>query len=312
MIVTVTLNPCLHKMIVFRSQARREKVVKPVLSWYQAGGKGINVARAASRFGARVVSVTTRGGLTGDLFEQLLAQESFASRLVRVAAPTRMSTSLFEEDSRAFTEYLEAGGQVGAPEAEALFDETLRAVGSAKYVALSGSSPDANLDDFFLRLIERLGTRAYVAVDTYGAPARRLLEVAPALFKANHDELHSTFELDETQGAVDRFARERLDVGCQYVLISGGEAGATLYGREGVIDLESPQVQELNPVGSGDAMLGALLCGLDRGAAMIEACRLGTAAGAANAARVGVCDFEPVEVEKLLPRVRCRERAWKV
>jgi fructose-1-phosphate kinase PfkB-like protein len=95
------------------------------------------------------------------------------------------------------------------------------------------------------------------------------------------------------------------------VLISGGEAGATLYGGDGVIDLESPHVEELNPVGSGDAMLGAILTALDRGDPMIEACRLGTAAGAANAARVGVCDFEPAEVEQLLPRVRCRERAWK-
>jgi 1-phosphofructokinase family hexose kinase len=311
MIVTVTLNPCLHKMIVFRSQARREKVVKPVHSWYQAGGKGINVARAASRFGAEVVTVSTRGGITGEMFEGLLKKESFRSRLVPVAAPTRMSTSLFEEDSKSFTEYLEAGGAVVAREVTALFEETLRAAASASYVALSGSSPDAELDDFFLRVIERLDARACIAADTYGAPALRLLERTPALFKANRDELRSTFGLADSMSAVDRFARERLESGCRHVLISGGEAGATLYGADAVVELESPRVDELNPVGSGDAMLGALLCALDRGSSMIEACRLGTAAGAANAARVGVCDFEPAEVERLLPHVRLHERAWK-
>ncbi|MFO0983571.1 MAG: PfkB family carbohydrate kinase [Planctomycetota bacterium] len=310
MIVTVTTNPCVHKLIVYRSSARVEKVVKPVVSSYQAGGKGLNVARAAARLGAKVLAVSTHGGTTGALFEEAVTADGFPARLVRVAAPTRLSTGLFDEDTGEFSEYLESGGAVTADEAETLFDVALAATAGASIVALCGSSPHARLDDLFVRLLERTAGRVPVVVDTYGPPARAVARSAPMLFKSNRDELVTSFGIERSEAALVRFARERLEHGTRYVLITGGADGALLFEPERILRFQGPRLVEKNPVGSGDAMFGGMLAALEAGAAMAAACQLGAAAGAANAARLGVCDFERAEVERLAAQVHSREVPW--
>ena len=59
----------------------------------------------------------------------------------------------------------------------------------------------------------------------------------------------------------------------------------------------------MNPVGSGDCLLGGLAVGLARGASAEEALRLGVACGAANAATPETGFVRREDVEALLPRV---------
>ena len=58
----------------------------------------------------------------------------------------------------------------------------------------------------------------------------------------------------------------------------------------------------MSPVGSGDATAAGLLAGLERGLPLVEAARLGVAAGTASAGHLGAGRFTRAEVEALLPR----------
>ncbi|MEW6745244.1 MAG: PfkB family carbohydrate kinase [Planctomycetota bacterium] len=309
MITTVTLNPCVHKITSF-AVPLRGPVVFPVKCRYQAGGKGINVARAAKRLGAPVRAISTSGGHVGGLLRDALVAEGLVHQLVPVAAPTRMSTFIFSERTQEFREYLEPGEPLTPAERDTLLAAVLEASTDSDLLVLSGSSPCSLLDGFFATVVEELkGAPCLVAVDTYGPPARQVVAgTPPYLFKSNREELARSFNIDvRDPRELERFANALLERGAQFVAVTDGDAAATLFGTNGRTVVWPPRIRELNPVGSGDALLGAMAVRLGSGSTPAEAFRYGVAAGAVNAQRLDVCALEPEAVGALLAETHLRE-----
>ncbi|MBI4878118.1 MAG: bifunctional hydroxymethylpyrimidine kinase/phosphomethylpyrimidine kinase [Planctomycetes bacterium] len=305
MILTVTPNPCVHKTVAYCEPPDDRVVVRPVETRYQGGGKGINAARAARALGHDVLALTTWGGIVGRLLLEGLAAEGIPCEAVEVGRPTRMSTFLYERETGRIREYLEGGAPLDAPEVLRLQERFLAVLPHADVVTLNGSTAGHALDRFYAWAVAQAraaGRRAIV--DTYGPPAVPAALARPYMVKANLDEIGSSFGVDVSRpGAADDFARSLLDQGIEWVLLTNGKSGAWLHARHGRCGVRAPRVREINPVGSGDAMLGAVAGGIDAGLDLVEAVRVGAAAGAANAARLGVCDFTLEEVEALLPQV---------
>jgi len=306
MILTVTPNPCLHKIVSFRGHPRGGVVVRPVKSRFQGGGKGINAARAARTMGAEVLALLTFGGDVGRLMLAGLSDEQIACEAIEVAGPTRMSTFIHGVDSGRLTEYLEGGSELSEIELNCFKERFVELVGEADLISLNGSVPDHGLDNFHAWAVgEARRAGKPVVVDTYGEPAVLAAQQGPTMLKANLDEVRSSFGVDASRpDQMERFVRPLLDWGIRYVLLTGGERGVWLFSERERVRVESPRVDELNPVGSGDALLGVMLALLDAGTDWLEALCAGVAAGAANAARVGVCDFSRDEVQELRKRVR--------
>lgn len=306
MILTTTPNPCVHKIVTFHGDTAGRVVVRPVRSRWIGGGKGINAARAAKRLGGTVRALTTHGGWSGRLMLDGLAAEGIDVVPVEVRAETRMSTFIYGIDEGTFREYLEHGGPVRSAEIESLQRAFVGALEGASLVTLNGSVPAAGLDEFFAWAVAEARARSIrTFVDTYGPPAPRAAAAGPWLLKANRTEIEESYGLCiADDGARESFARDRFADGTSFVLVTDGPSGAWLYGKDAWYRFRPPAVPEVNPVGSGDAMLGAIAAAVDRGDELVEAVRRGVAAGAANASRVGVCDFEAEEVLALVDGVR--------
>ena len=306
MILTVTPNPCLHKIVSFRGHPNGDVVIRPVQSRFQGGGKGINAARAARVMGADVVALLTCGGEVGRLMLAGLSDERIACEAVEVAEPTRMSTFIHGVDSGQLTEYLEGGSELTELEAAGFKQRFLELLPEVDLVTLNGSVPEKGLADFHAWAVDaarRAGKPA--VVDTYGPGAVLAAEQGPFMLKANLDEVRSSFGFEANNPVqMDRFVTPWLERGIRYVMLTGGEQGAWLFSAEGRWRVVSPRVAELNPVGCGDALLGAMMALLDAGEDRLEALCMGAAAGAANASRVGVCDFSKAEVLELRKQVR--------
>lgn len=305
MILTVTLNPCLHKFVEFRGSLDNRVVIRPVESHYQGGGKGINAARVIRRMGGNVVALTFAGGAIGDLFLEVVRREGIVVEAVPTRSPTRMSTMVHSVDSGQFREFLEVGSPVEDEERLAFSAQFDRLARDATLVTLNGSIPDPRLDSFFAEAIVRSKKSGHrTIVDTYGRAARLAADAKPWLLKANLDEIRDSFDIDVSNLAnVDAFARERLASGIAYVLITAGKDGAWLYTPGGAYRFDPPSVTEINPVGSGDAMLGVLALELARGTDIVTASRRATAAGTANAECLGICDFPVPRLDDLASRV---------
>lgn len=311
MILTVTLNPCLHRVVSFHGDPSRQ-IIRPVEGVFMVGGKGVNVARVAMRMGAPVTALITAGGAVGRLMCDTLVAEGLGFEAIAVANETRMSTIVLSGDDRGFREYLEPGREVSSAEVEELRARYLSRLDGASLVTLNGSVPDPRLDDFHAFAVREARRRDVpVIVDTYGAPLPLAAEEGPNLLKANLDELRSSFGMDLRRlEDATAFARAQLGRGSDAVLITDGAAGAGLWLQDQELRVVSPEVMEIHPVGCGDAMLGAMAAHLEEtGYAtghLVEAIKNGAAAGAANAATDAVGDVDPAAVQALRAGVSVR------
>jgi tagatose 6-phosphate kinase len=291
MILTVTLNPCVHKYVIYRDEHPERTVVRPVSSRLTSGGKGLNAARVIQRLEGHAEALSTCGGITGELLRRCLEREGVAASLVEVQAPTRMSVCLYDRGKGRFREFLEPGQDSTAGEAEQLRKRFDALLPGAEWVTLNGSSPGTELDPLFAEFCRRAREAGkQVILDSYGKPAPGAERVPPNWIRANRDELEDTYKINLGEGLKSYFKSAQQD-GLDGMLISDGPGEITCLSGEGCWRVRPPKVAELNPVGSGDSLTGAFVLALQQGHGLERALQWGAAAGSANAEELLVCEF---------------------
>jgi fructose-1-phosphate kinase PfkB-like protein len=303
MILTVTLNPCVHRYLLYREEVPPRTVVRLVRERMSSGGKGLNVARVIVRLGGEAVALSTASGPTGELLRQCLAREQVAAELVPVGVPTRLSTCLWDLANERFREFLEPGADVTAAEAGELRARFARLLPRVSTVTVNGSTPSGNLTPLpreFVAAARAAGKR--VVLDAYGEAAARAAEVPPHWLRANLEEMAGTHGVDGAAGLPAFLARS----GADGLLVSDGPHELHCVTRDEHLVATPPAVGEVNAVGSGDALTGAFAMVLDCDGSVEEAVRAGAAAGSANAEQLLVCEFEAARWRELLAAVAVR------
>lgn len=279
MIVTITANPSLDRTIevdalvrgaVHRAGALRE----------EAGGKGVNIARAlaANRHKARAVLPT--GGADGTLLTALLTDAGIDFVTVAIAEGVRTNISVVEADGTV-TKLNTAGPTLDPTEVDALVTAAVDAAGAATWAACSGSLPPGVPDDLYARLTEALrSVGCAVAVDTSGPALAAALAAGPDVVKPNVEELAEAVDAPiTTLGDAVAAAQELRRRGAKAVLASLGAAGALLVDGDGAHHGEAPVDVVRSAVGAGDATLAGFLVGGGRGRpGLAEALTWGAAA----------------------------------
>lgn len=276
-----------------------------------AGGKGLNAARAAAALGGRVSAVALVGGRAGEWIGEQLVAAGIETAIVRTEGETRTCVSVFDRATGRLTEFYEPG----EPIAPGAWQELERAVGDAArdaaIVVLSGSLPPGAPSDGYARLIA-IARRAGAAtlVDAAGAALAAALAERPAVVKVNAREAAEAAGVDpgalsDTGGARD-VGRRLLAAGAAAAVITLGAAGAVVVEDEHGWSIVPPDVRGDYPVGSGDAVSAGIAIGLARGQPLLEAVRLGVAAGIANALVPGPGLLAVDRIEGLLDGVRAR------
>ncbi|UUZ58621.1 1-phosphofructokinase family hexose kinase [Nocardioides sp. B-3] len=264
-----------------------------------AGGKGLNVARAAHRLGADVAAPAMLGGATGEWIAEQLGVLGLPVHAVDVASSTRMCVSIADGRHR-MTEVYEPSAPVTVQEWSAA-TRMLSAVLSTRpgWVTVSGSIPDGHPTDgvgSLLRLVRGAGCRA--AVDLHGQPLLDALAAGPDLVKVNVDEASDALRASAGTTPADlaeQLAR-RATVGAVVTAGVEGVHGSDRVGRAGHVRSD---VSGSYPVGSGDAMLAALVTGLDRGEDILDAPVPACAVATANALVPGAGCFDPADADRV-------------
>jgi 1-phosphofructokinase family hexose kinase len=268
------------------------------------GGKAVNVCRAALTRGAPAHLVGPFPGRLGGVAAEFLRDEGLNVTAVAVGGELRGTTVVIEADGRT-TVINEPGPALGAADWHDVLAAVAAAITTGAFVAISGSVPPGAVEGAHRTLIEMVHAReGTVAVDVTGA---RLIEaaeagadlVSPNLFEAEHalgiDEGTSrtrageAVDLDDLDTA-EVVARSRsaatalVDTGARAAMVSAGHHGVAC--RSGALDafVPAPMVTVINPIGAGDALLGATLVSLGRGRTLEAAVRDGVAYAAASVA----------------------------
>jgi fructose-1-phosphate kinase PfkB-like protein len=179
--------------------------------------------------------------------------------------------------------------------------------GDVGALALSGSLPSGAPSDGFGRLAAVAGRAAPAAgpiavlADTYGPALDAVLAERPAVVKINADEAADATGIAVTGAESGESAAAILrGRGAEAVVITLGAQGAVVVSAAGSSRLHPPMTRGAYPVGSGDAFLGGLAVGLSRGDDILDAARLGLAAGAANSLTPGAGELDPGEVDRIV------------
>lgn len=310
MIVCLAANPSVDKLFEVERLVRGG-IHRPVGFAQTAGGKGLNVARAAHGLGADVRAVALLRGHAGKWLEEALAAEDVRGSFVWTHGENRSSLSVADRETGSLTEFYEHGPEAPWASWTELMHIAATMFASGAWLTISGSLPAGVLDSAYRELVrEAREADIRVALDADGEPLRLALEAQPDVVKVNAVEASAllgvpTARYDEALAAAQKLRQLAGGEG-HAGLVTRGADGVVVAGPDGVLYEGTLYVRGRYPVGSGDAFLAGLAVALDRGGDWEDALRLALGAATANAELPGAGRLEPARAEALAERARVR------
>ena len=304
MILTLTPNPSIDRTVALDGELSRGAVHRVASVTSQAGGKGVNISRAAVT--ADIPSIAVVPAQKDDAFVLELLGAGIDCRPVRPAGDVRVNLTITEPDGTT-TKLNSPGAAVLPLHLELMAQAVLVRASSADWTVLAGSLPSGAPPDYYAELVRRLrevGGR--VAVDTSDAPLRALVVAlpssAPDLMKPNGEELASftggdADKLESDPLAAAEAARQLIDRGVGAVLATLGGNGAVLVTPEGAWHATPPPTTVVSTVGAGDSSLFGYLLGDIRGLPAPERLALAVAYGSAAAGLPGTTIPRPSQLQ---------------
>jgi 1-phosphofructokinase len=293
MIVTLTANPSVDRTMQLDAPIARGGVFRAVSVGDEAGGKGVNVARAVAHAGVPAVAVLPADN--DDLLVKGLIEAGVHPVNVATGRPSRVNITVTEPDGTT-TKFNDPGHAFSAAVLAEVEERLVSRSREDDWVVLSGSLPPGVNADYYAKLTARLkdaGRR--VAVDTSGDALVAVVsddQHLPDLLKPNSEELASltgddpkALESDPMLAAAA--ARGLVDRGIGAVLLTLGAEGALLITGDGVWRATPPEITLRSTVGAGDSSLAGYLLADLRSVAAPERLRDAVAYGAAAASLHG-------------------------
>lgn len=303
MICTVTLNASIDKSYRLAAPLADHTVMRVASCHATAGGKGLNAARAVAACGEEVVASGIVGGHTGQLLLDLLAADGVAGDFVHARGETRTCINVLDPDGGS-TEFLEPGEEVTPAEVAAAREKVLELAGRADVVTVNGSIPQGFPLEAYVGLVrDVMATGTPCIVDASGERLARVVEAGPTMVKPNRDEIGQLLGREvRSMDEVATAARELVGRGVGTVVVSLGAEGALMACAEGTWRGHAPRIEVVNPVGSGDTMVGAFAVALARGMEAPERLRFAMACATANCLSPSTGSFDPAVAASLASR----------
>ena len=296
MISTVTLNASIDKAYQLACPLVDGTVMRVETCIDNAGGKGLNAARAVATCGEQVIATGFVGGNNGRLLCELLDADGIEHDFVHVESETRCCVNVLEPNGRS-TEFLEPGRPVGSEEVARMCEKIAEVAERADVVTFNGSVPAGAGMNIYRELVSVVRAAGKPAIlDTSGTLLVNSLEARPTMIKPNTDEIQAI--LGRKPESIDEIVAAAREVhekcGIERVVVSLGGDGSVMACEEGVFRGRAPKIDVVNPVGSGDTMVGAFAVAIARGMSVEEQLAYAMSCASANclSASTGHFDME--------------------
>ncbi len=305
MILTVTLNAAIDKRYVVES-FRPNSVNRVKECRYSAGGKGLNVSRAAAIAGEEVTATGFAGGYAGAYIVEALEGQKIKSDFVSIKGESRSCINIFDEVNHTQTEFLEPGVYVTEHDIEEMLKKYMELVAGCSVVVISGSVPkgvDSSLYHGMIQIARQ--HKKKVILDTSGSLLEESILAKPTMIKPNLDEIRalSGKDITSTEEIIEAAVKLHQE-GIEVVAVSCGAQGSVIVCDEGVYQAVVPKIEAVNTVGCGDSMIAGFAVGFSRNMTMTDTIKLASAISAANAMRMETGFFLMKDMEMLLPQMK--------
>jgi tagatose 6-phosphate kinase len=306
-ILCLGTTPAVQRVMVFRKLAL-DAVNRAATTLDGAAGKSINVAKVLKILDGQPVATGFLGGDRGEFLRVALMDKGIESDFVTVSTWTRQCLTMIDESAGTHTELVEESHPVKPADFDKLIAVVRRRASECRAVVMSGTivaGGPANLYFDCAQLAEKTG--ALSVVDAHGTALMEALKARPGLVKPNRAELAATVgrELKDDVELM-KAMREVCERGAQRMVVTAGKEPALAFDGKTFWRILQPQIEVMNPIGSGDACTAGLVLRLVRGDDLGEACRWGAAAGAANALTLMPGEVEVEDVSRLAREIEVR------
>lgn len=301
-IATVTANPAVDYTVTLDAPMQTGAVNRTAAEHVTAGGKGVNVSLVLHQLSVPTTVYGFLAGATGSMIAERIQRTQIPTDWITV--PNQMSRiNLKIKSAGTVTELNGQGVSVASAETDQLLQK-LQKYGPGDYIVLAGSIPAGAPASYHADVMKALSGRGIrFAVDTSGEPLREAIACKPFVIKPNLPEVRALFDAEiNTWWDALPYGKKLIDMGAENVLLSLGGDGALLFTSEQrVWHLSAPHGEVKNAVGSGDSMLGGFLAACAHGKSLIEALRVGVAAGSATAFSEWIAHLP--EIQSLLDKL---------
>ena len=271
MILTVTLNPAVDHTLQADEELASETVTRTNNARFDPGGKGINVSKYLVGLDVETLATGYVGDFLGQFLSSSLTEQRIPNDFVEISGCTRLNTTILTPNSR--YKINQSGPAVEDDDVDVIVEMIERH--APETVVLAGSLPPG-VGPAALDRIAEAGPWETV-VDVEGALLREL-EAEYALCKPNRSELAAAIgeeveTLDDCLEAARKLQGQRFE----RVLASLGADGAVLVTPDTTLHAPALDVDVVDTVGAGDALLSGVLAERHRGKSDRAALRTGVA-----------------------------------
>lgn len=309
-IATLTMNPALD-VTTATETIRPAHKLRCDAPRFDPGGGGINVARVIAALGGEAIAVFPSGGPAGAQVERLLKDAGVVFRAVPLTGFTRESFTVDESTSGNQYRFVLPGPSLSDAEQTACLDALAGLSPRPRWLVASGSLPPGVPDSFYKALGDHCRSHdVELLLDTSGPALAACEGLGAALIKPSlHEVEQLTGRTIADEAAEAAAAHDLVDRGfADAVLLSLGSRGALLVTSRIERRFPAAEVKVCSTVGAGDSMLAAVTLGLSRGMELVDAVRLGIAAGAAALMAPGTSLAHLDDVTRLHETLLARER----
>lgn len=300
-ILTITLNPAVDRSTATDHIVPEEKL-RCDTPKTEAGGGGVNVARAIGKMGGAARAFVAISGFQGQRYLERLRTEPVVPEIFHTHGETRQSFSVMDRSTGKQVRFVTPGPTWTDEENRDVLVALRRCSPQKGWVVLSGSQPPGVPVDFPSRLAAQMkDSAAKLVLDTSGEPMRALLRSGAV---RQHVLRLDGAESEELAGRKFKGVKEVADFAQELVAKDVAEVVIFAMGAEGSVlaDKDTRWWSKTRPVvprskvGAGDSFVGVFTWSMANGSSYEEALRYGVAAAASAVTTEGteLCDRDQV------------------
>jgi 1-phosphofructokinase family hexose kinase len=291
MFLIVNLNPAVDRIYHLKG-FQLDKIHRTENFMMQAGGKGINVARATKVLKGNALVTGVLGGHAGRFISEDLNHSGLKNDFSDVRMDSRTCIILIDTENSTQTVINEDGPILTSQEIDLFIQKFTSIIDKYSILVISGSLPASLNRDVYSEIITiAKKNKVRNIVDTSKTALKRAIAEKPFMLKPNIYEIADALDdktisqeaMNQNYNPLVKACKSLVDEGTQNVAVSMGKLGALFHNREKTFLVKAPEIKEINAVASGDSMTAAIAIELDKRNSFEEALLSGVAAGSANA-----------------------------
>ena len=295
-------------------------VQRPYAAEGTAGGKAVNVCRAAACLGVRPRLVANLPGRLGAAVGDLLRAEGHDVRAVPTSGEIRAAIIIIEDDDRV-TVLNEPGPPLRGADLDAVIEAFTDEAGRHRVGVAGGSLPPAAPAELYGTLVGRArAAGCRLIIDAARDVLRATLLAGPDLVVPNLSEAQSVLAGDfgvtdepvealggDVRAAALTAAAGLCSAGARSALVTAGRHGVAAVTADDRFWVPAPWVDEQNPIGAGDSFAAGLAIALEQGADLRTATRQAVATASASVADPVAGHLDPQLAAALLADLKAED-----